>query len=207
MRHARSSPPVLLSRIVAGPTGNHFLKWKMMVDSHTSAGHFHDWKVTFPGRGVLMELVLLMSAVVASRIHQLPGEDAGAALCAADTSQPDHPMGSCRSAFLLVVRADCAAAVASFAGSLPDARCVALTDGAGDGPAPGDQLSARLGQVLSMVGTGMSNKSIGRRLGISHFTVRNHVSRLLQIYGVSNREDLVLVSRAASSAPAEGGSA
>lgn len=58
------------------------------------------------------------------------------------------------------------------------------------------QLPERLEQVLRLLGKGMSNKVIGRMLGISHLTVRNHVARLLQLYGVTNRGALLqLVER------------
>lgn len=61
------------------------------------------------------------------------------------------------------------------------------------------QLSERLEQILLLVGKGMSNKAIGRMLGISHFTVRNHVARLLRLYGVANRDELVkLIDRRVS---------
>jgi DNA-binding CsgD family transcriptional regulator len=58
------------------------------------------------------------------------------------------------------------------------------------------QLSQRLEQVLLLVGQGMSNKCIGRQLGISHFTVRNHVARLLRLYGAKNRDELIALMQA-----------
>ena len=59
------------------------------------------------------------------------------------------------------------------------------------GEAGAGELSQRLEQVLLLLGQGMSNKCIGRQLGISHFTVRNHVARLLRIYGAQNRDELI----------------
>ena len=67
-----------------------------------------------------------------------------------------------------------------------------------DGPSelPAGQLSERLEQVLRLIGQGLSNKCIGRHLGISHFTVRNHVARLLRIYDVRNRDELIALTQA-----------
>lgn len=51
--------------------------------------------------------------------------------------------------------------------------------------------SGRLAQILPLVVEGSTNKEIGRHLGISHFTVRNHVARLLRLYGARNRAELL----------------
>lgn len=53
-------------------------------------------------------------------------------------------------------------------------------------------LTDRQRDILQGIVDGLSNKEIGRRLGISHFTVRNHVSRLLQQLGLPSR---ILVKR------------
>lgn len=52
------------------------------------------------------------------------------------------------------------------------------------------RLTQRQKDVLDCVRQGMSNKEIGRKLGISHFTVRNHVSRLFQMLGSQSRHNL-----------------
>jgi len=48
-------------------------------------------------------------------------------------------------------------------------------------------LTGRQREVLSLLAQGMSNKEIGRSLGISHHTVRLHVSTILHEIGVSSR--------------------
>lgn len=53
-----------------------------------------------------------------------------------------------------------------------------------------DDLTARQKDILAGVLRGLSNKEIGRELGISHFTVRNHVSRLLHHLAMPSRRQL-----------------
>ena len=48
-------------------------------------------------------------------------------------------------------------------------------------------LSVRQREVLVLVGRGLSNKEIGRELGISPYTARMHISALLKALGVSTR--------------------
>lgn len=57
------------------------------------------------------------------------------------------------------------------------------------------RLSARQGEVLDLLAHGESNKAIARRLGISHLTVRLHVSSLLRIFGVSRRQHVAPKAR------------
>ncbi|HMS21132.1 MAG TPA: helix-turn-helix transcriptional regulator [Sphingorhabdus sp.] len=51
-------------------------------------------------------------------------------------------------------------------------------------------LTARQLEILHYVSKGMTNKEIARILGISNFTVRNHVSKLLNALNVSKRQEL-----------------
>lgn len=52
-------------------------------------------------------------------------------------------------------------------------------------------LTERQRAVLPLLLLKMSNKEIGRRLSISHFTVRNHVSQLLRILGAADRRSAI----------------
>lgn len=49
--------------------------------------------------------------------------------------------------------------------------------------APSSPLTDRQREILDYLLRGLSNKEIGRKLGLSHFTVRNHVSNILRILG------------------------
>ena len=81
---------------------------------------------------------------------------------------------------------------------------VRLTDASvEDATAPGDMppsslasdfrpaLTARRREVLEFLLEGLSNKAIARKLGPSHFTVRNHVSQLMRLLGVATRKEVV----------------
>ena len=52
-------------------------------------------------------------------------------------------------------------------------------------------LTPRQAEVLILVGRGLSNKVIGRRLGLSEHTVRGHVQGLLSVLGVTRRAEAV----------------
>ena len=58
---------------------------------------------------------------------------------------------------------------------------------------PTIHLTPRESEVVRYVMLGESNKQIARRLGISNYTVRDHVSNLLKKAGVTSRSRLALV--------------
>ncbi|MFL6025902.1 MAG: response regulator [Friedmanniella sp.] len=62
-------------------------------------------------------------------------------------------------------------------------------------PEPGPSaspLTAREEEVLTMVGDGLPNKSIARRLGISERTVKAHLTNIFQRLGVTDRTQAAL---------------
>lgn len=59
-----------------------------------------------------------------------------------------------------------------------------------EAPFQQNHLTRRQSEIFALMLDGLSNKVIGRRIGISHFTVRNHVSKLLQILNISSRRDI-----------------
>jgi len=63
--------------------------------------------------------------------------------------------------------------------------------------APGEPgLSAREREILKLLGQGLGNADIGRRLFISEKTVRNHLSRVYRKLGVSSRGQAIVRERA-----------
>ncbi len=60
------------------------------------------------------------------------------------------------------------------------------------GSAPSGGLSDRELEVLTLVGTGLANKQIARRLGISEKTVKGHLTRIYQTIGVTDRTQAAL---------------
>jgi Response regulator containing a CheY-like receiver domain and an HTH DNA-binding domain len=60
--------------------------------------------------------------------------------------------------------------------------------GAGGNLPPLAGLTSRQRDVLALLLEGMTNKEIGRKLSLSHFTVRNHVSQSLRILNLPSRK-------------------
>jgi DNA-binding NarL/FixJ family response regulator len=60
---------------------------------------------------------------------------------------------------------------------------------------PSRELSAREEEVLRLVATGLANKQIARRLGISERTVKAHLTNVFQHIGVSDRTQAALWAR------------
>jgi DNA-binding CsgD family transcriptional regulator len=56
--------------------------------------------------------------------------------------------------------------------------------------APADVLTARELQIAVLIAQGLDNKSIGRRLGISSFTVSTHLTRVYSKLAVTGRAAL-----------------
>lgn len=56
-------------------------------------------------------------------------------------------------------------------------------------------LTARQTEVLDLAAQGLSNKMIGRRLGVSEHTVRGHVQALLAVLEVTGRTEAVFKAR------------
>ena len=53
------------------------------------------------------------------------------------------------------------------------------------------RLTPRERECLGLVARQMDSKEIARALDLSPFTVRNHLSRIMQTVGVTNRTDLL----------------
>jgi DNA-binding NarL/FixJ family response regulator len=59
-------------------------------------------------------------------------------------------------------------------------------------PGPETKLTGREQEVLDMVGAGLPNKTIARRLGISERTVKAHLTNIYQRLGVADRTQAAL---------------
>ncbi|MFI7099549.1 response regulator [Streptomyces sp. NPDC050161] len=67
-------------------------------------------------------------------------------------------------------------------------------------------LSPREREILDLIGEGLTNREIGKRLYLSEKTVKNHISRLLAKLGVERRiQAAVLATQAAPPATADDG--
>jgi len=71
----------------------------------------------------------------------------------------------------------------------------AMTPQGSPGPIAG--LTAREQDVMELVAQGLDNKSIGRQLGISARTARNHVSTIFSKLGVNSRPQAIVLAREA----------
>jgi DNA-binding CsgD family transcriptional regulator len=62
-----------------------------------------------------------------------------------------------------------------------------------------DLLSPREREIVGAVAKGLTNGEIAERLGLSSHTVKNHLLRVFEKLGVSNRVELLVLSLAQSS--------
>lgn len=53
------------------------------------------------------------------------------------------------------------------------------------------ELTGRQRDILGLLAQGLSNKEIGRRLALSHFTVRNHISQVMRLLDASTRKEVI----------------
>ena len=77
----------------------------------------------------------------------------------------------------------------------PKAARALLTSRRSPQSAPSSPLSDREEQVLAMVGEGLQNKHIARRLGITERTVKAHLTNIFQRLGVVDRTQAALWSQ------------
>lgn len=54
---------------------------------------------------------------------------------------------------------------------------------------PSSTLNTRQWEIFALLAEGLTNKQIGRRLSLSHFTVRNHVCHILHAVGAGTRRE------------------
>ncbi|WP_296595684.1 LuxR C-terminal-related transcriptional regulator [Phenylobacterium sp.] len=92
-------------------------------------------------------------------------------------------------ALVAILDPDDAATLAKLREILPAGalRRMRLPDGFEPAPPP-VRLTQRQAAILPLLLGDLSNKEIARRLAISHFTVRNHVSQILRALDVPTRQ-------------------
>ncbi|MES4908785.1 MULTISPECIES: response regulator transcription factor [unclassified Streptomyces] len=77
-------------------------------------------------------------------------------------------------------------------------RLMSTLRGEGAEPRPRDGslagLSTREREILALIGEGMTNRQIGKRLYLSEKTVKNHISRLLSKLGVERRVQAAVIA-------------
>ena len=61
-------------------------------------------------------------------------------------------------------------------------------------PSPIDQLTSREKQILKEVSTGLTNKEIARRFGLSEKTIKHYMTNILQKLGARNRVEAIAAS-------------
>ena len=69
-----------------------------------------------------------------------------------------------------------------------------LADDGETAAASGGELTEREREILALLAQGMSNKRIAERLGISEYTVRNHVRQITAKLGAANRSEAAVLA-------------
>lgn len=72
-------------------------------------------------------------------------------------------------------------------------------------PAVLSTLTARERDILALIGEGLTNREIGKRLYLAEKTVKNHISRLLAKLGVERRVQAAVIATQAQTTPGTGG--
>ncbi len=124
------------------------------------------------------EVKVLILTTFADQGRILDALDAGAAGYLLKDADPD--------AVIAAVRAVVAG------GSPLDPKAARVLLDSRQAPPPARQLSNREREVLTLLGTGLANKQIARRLGITERTVKAHLTRIFQQLGVTDRTQAAL---------------
>lgn len=80
--------------------------------------------------------------------------------------------------------------IASLPETMGSTEAVRLSGWSDNRGAPAPYLTSRQAEILTGLLQGWSNKEIARNLGLSHFTVRNHLAALFKVFGVKSRREL-----------------
>ena len=124
------------------------------------------------------KVVILTSFAEHARLHA--ALEAGAVGYLLKDAEPDDILRALRDAAAGGVPLSPRAAAALLPGNRPSSSAT-LTS-----------LTPRERDVLALVATGLPNKSIARRLGISEKTVKAHLTRVFSVVGVSDRTSAAL---------------
>jgi DNA-binding NarL/FixJ family response regulator len=130
---------------------------------------------------------VLVLTSFSERDRVLGALDAGAAGYLLKDAEPDELLRGIR------------AAAAGDAPLAPRAARALIDARRGEGPAGARghraDLSPREQEILGLLGEGLSNKVIAFRLGIAEKTVKNHLSHIFQVLGVTDRTQAALRAR------------
>lgn len=124
------------------------------------------------------KVVILTSFAEHARLHA--ALEAGAVGYLLKDAEPDDILRALRDAAAGGVPLSPRAAAALLPGNRPGSNATVTA------------LTPRERDVLALVATGLPNKSIARRLGISEKTVKAHLTRVFSVVGVSDRTSAAL---------------